>query len=55
MKKILVPILFALGVIHSYAQSETFDITTYKAPKGWKKEKTESAIQFSKEDNAKVT
>ncbi len=37
------------------AQSETFDISTYIPPKGWKKDKSESAVQFSKEDAAKGT
>lgn len=37
------------------AQSETFDISTYTAPKGWKKAKTESSVQFSKEETAKGT
>jgi hypothetical protein len=55
MKKILLLFHFALGVMNSHAQSETFDITTFTAPKAWKKEKSESAIQFSKEDAAKGT
>ncbi len=38
-----------------YAQPQTFDITTYTAPKGWKKQSTESAVQLSKEDAAKGT
>ncbi|MBL7730399.1 MAG: hypothetical protein JNM88_04410 [Chitinophagaceae bacterium] len=37
------------------AQNETFDISTYTPPKGWKKEKSESAVQFTKEDAAKGT
>ncbi|MCX6316312.1 MAG: hypothetical protein NTW29_03420 [Bacteroidetes bacterium] len=37
------------------AQSETFDISNYTAPKGWKKAKTESSVQFTKEDAAKGT
>lgn len=52
MKKIL---LF-LGVLYStivFAQQQTFDITTYTAPKGWGRQATENSIQFSKEDAAK--
>ncbi|MBK8952627.1 MAG: hypothetical protein IPM85_10440 [Chitinophagaceae bacterium] len=55
MKKISLLFPFVLSVLFSYAQTETFDITMYKAPKGWKKEKSESAIQFSKEEAAKGT
>jgi hypothetical protein len=38
-----------------FAQQQTFDITTFTIPNGWKKQVTESAIQFSKEDAAKAT
>jgi hypothetical protein len=40
--------------ISSFAQKQTFDITTYTAPPGggWKKKSTESRIQFSKENAA---
>jgi len=39
---------FALG---SLAQSpETFDISTFRAPKGWNKQAGENSIQFSTED-----
>ena len=37
------------------AQAEIFDISTYIAPKGWKKTKTENSVQFSKEETAKGT
>lgn len=37
------------------AQSETFDISTFTAPKGWNKTKTENSVQFSKEETAKGT
>lgn len=37
------------------AQSETFDISTFTPPKGWKKAKTESSVQYSVEDAAKGT
>ena len=34
----------------SYSQQQSFDITSFTAPKGWKKQTTESAVQLSKED-----
>lgn len=34
------------------AQTETFDIVTYRPPAGWKKQLTEYAVSFSKVDNA---
>ena len=34
----------------SFAQQQTFDITTFTSPKGWEKQNSESAVQFSKED-----
>jgi hypothetical protein len=56
MKKIFL-ILCALCVFAGdiSAQSETFDITTYIPIKGWKKETSTSAVQFSKEDATKGT
>ncbi|MGB8195288.1 MAG: hypothetical protein WCF67_25350 [Chitinophagaceae bacterium] len=55
MKKIT--LLFALCALaaNSFAQKEIFDLATYTAPKSWKKEKTENAIQFSKENANKGT
>jgi hypothetical protein len=52
MKKFFLVLLkmVSLSVI---AQQQSFDITTYIAPKGWTKQATESSIQFSKEDVAK--
>jgi hypothetical protein len=55
MKKIFLICLFCGTISSSFAQKETFDITTYTAPKGWKKQPAESAVQFSKEDAAKGT
>lgn len=52
MKKILLFIWVLSGPI-AFAQQQTFDITTYTAPRGWGKQVTESSIQFSKEDAAK--
>lgn len=37
------------------AQKETFDIVTYTAPQGWKKENRENIIVFSKTDKVKKT
>ncbi len=57
MKKIFIS-LYALCVFvgNIAAQKQTFDITTYTPPPGtgWKKQATENAIQFSKEDAAKA-
>ena len=53
MRNVIIFFLFFLSMTKLFAQQETFDIATYKAPKTWKKEKTESAIQFTKEDAAK--
>ncbi|NOT52459.1 MAG: hypothetical protein HOP10_14410 [Chitinophagaceae bacterium] len=51
MKKILLSVLL-LANITVYAQ-ESFDIINYTPPQGWKKENTESAVQFTKQDDAK--
>ncbi len=48
-------LLFFLAAVSSFAQQQTFDIATYTAPKTWKKQSAESAVQFSKEDAAKGT
>lgn len=45
--------LFAAGI--SFAQTETFDLATYTAPRSWKKQSGESGVQFAKEDAAKGT
>lgn len=37
------------------AQVQTFDLTTFTAPKGWVKKTTPSAIQLTKSDDAKGT
>lgn len=50
-KKLLVGLLIVS--ITAFSQPQTFDITTYTAPKAWKKQTTESTVQFSKEDEAK--
>lgn len=43
------------AVANVFAQKETFDLATYTVPKAWKKEKTDNAVQFAKEDAAKGT
>jgi hypothetical protein len=54
MKQVLCLYLF-LVPLFAASQTETFDITSYLPPKGWKKEKSQSGMQFSKEDAAKGT
>ena len=36
-------------------QQQTFDITSYTMPRGWTRQSTDGALQFSKEDAAKGT
>jgi len=60
MKRILNIMLFSvIGCVaiteRLYAQKETFDISTFTAPKGWIKKPGEAAVQFTKEDAAKGT
>jgi hypothetical protein len=55
MKKIILLCVLCAFVGNAFAQKETFDLATFTAPKAWKQEKTEAAIQFSKEDAAKGT
>jgi hypothetical protein len=54
MKKLILFSLFLVAVSalpeKAFAQKETFDITSFTPPKGWTKQKTEAAIQFTKED-----
>ena len=52
MKKTILLCVFSVSAIISFAQKETFDITTYTTPKGWVKKKSDNAVQFSKEDKA---
>ena len=51
-KTILILLAFSLSLI-AIAQPSTFDLVTYTAPKGWKKEQTATMIHFTKEDAAK--
>ena len=55
MKKVLLFFVCCAVVSISFAQKETFDITSYTLPKGWKKKPAEAAVQFTKEDAAKGT
>ncbi|MEI2740011.1 MAG: hypothetical protein V9F01_14650 [Chitinophagaceae bacterium] len=55
MKKILLLSALCTSMANIYAQKETFDLATYTPPKAWKKQVTESAVQFSTEDAAKAT
>jgi|CXWL01.1.fsa_nt_gi hypothetical protein len=55
MKKIILLCVLCAFVENIFAQQQTFDITTFTPPKGWKKQAAESAVQFSKEDAAKGT
>lgn len=41
--------------LNCFGQKQTFDIITYTPPKEWKKENSESAMQFSKQDDTKGT
>jgi hypothetical protein len=55
MKHIFSFFVVIFFVANSFAQKQTFDITTFTSPKGWKKESSESTVQFAKEDAAKGT
>lgn len=55
MKKLLLLCVFTMSYMTMKAQKQTFDIATYIPPKGWKKQTTASAIQFTKEVAAKGT
>lgn len=55
MKTILISIILTAFTMNVFAQKETFDAVTYKPVKGWKKERTDKSISFSKTDEAKGT
>ena len=55
MKYIFSLLLILFSAANLFSQNETFDLTTYTPPKGWKKEAAVSAVQFKKEDAAKGT
>jgi len=52
MKPVLLLIVCYLSLTaNSFSQAaETFDISTFQAPKGWNKQAGENSIQFSTED-----
>ncbi|MBP6431125.1 MAG: hypothetical protein KA319_05110 [Ferruginibacter sp.] len=54
-KKLLLLLAQVFLSLLLFAQQQTFDITNYIAPKGWKKQGTENSVQFSTEDAAKGT
>ncbi len=47
MKKIIFLIAFCISATTSFAQKETFDLITYAAPKGWKKDVTENTTGYT--------
>lgn len=55
LKTILIPHVIFLMSYTGFAQKETFDIVSYKSISGWKKERTDKAVSFSKIDEAKGT
>lgn len=55
MKKIILISALCALMGNSFAQKQTFDVSTFTAPKGWKKQATESSVQLTKEDAAKGT
>lgn len=50
MKKAISLLSFCFLAMFAFAQKETYDYATYTIPQGWKKAKTENAMQFTKED-----
>jgi hypothetical protein len=54
MKQIFI-LAFVAFTLHACAQKQSFDLASFIAPKGWKKQVTANGIQFSKEEAAKGT
>lgn len=50
MKKILLLFLVIIFAENTFAQKQTFDLTTFTVPKGWEKKEGKDAIQLSKHD-----
>lgn len=50
MKHILFVTLTVFFSVYCSAQKQTFDLTTFIPPAGWKKETTQGSVQFSKQD-----
>lgn len=48
MKKAFLTFVQLIFAISVFAQTETFDIVSYTAPKGWKKEAKENSVVYSK-------
>ena len=55
MKKILLLSVLCIILGQTFAQQQTFDITTFTLPPEWKKQATTNTIQLSKEDPATGT
>lgn len=57
MKEIILSVAIIFAMHSASAQQQTFDITTYIPPKGWKKQMADNngGIQYSIQDNAKGT
>lgn len=55
MTKLLFLLLMLSCTLTAFTQQEKFDLITYTIPKGWKKQKTDNAIQLIREDAAKGT
>lgn len=55
--KLFITSLFAICCLANavWAQKQVFDIVTYSPPKGWKKDGSAQAVQFSKQDEAGKT
>jgi len=47
MKKIFLAFAFSLSAIIAHAQKESFDIASYTAPAGWKKEIAENTLTYT--------
>jgi hypothetical protein len=52
MKKLIFFFIFCSSAAITFAQKETFDLATYTSLKGWKKQSSGNAVQFTKEDAA---
>ncbi|MDZ4795299.1 MAG: hypothetical protein SGI83_13545 [Bacteroidota bacterium] len=55
MKNIILLLSFSALVVTTFAQQQTFDITSFTPSIGWKKKASADAIQFTIEDAAKGT
>ena len=53
MNKFILLFILSISFAAVRAQKKTFDLATYIAPKGWKKQTTVSALQFTKENVTK--